>query len=177
MTISKTIPNYHLELVDDKKISYQDMSEVESAAKIFHEMFDRSPVEEMAVIHLGINNQFLGVQRVGIGNLVSVSCHPSEILRGALIARAHKIIVGHNHPMGTSKPSNQDILFTKNLVTTAAYVGLEVWDHIVVAPDGTHTSIYNAAHAPQYPKLDMPTFTEYLKRFEFLPFPYNFKDK
>ena len=170
MTIGKSIPLYHLELVEDKKIPCQNMSGVDAAAKVFHEMFDRSPTEEMAVIHLGLDNQFMGVQRVGIGNLVSVQDHPSEILRGALVARAYKIIVGHNHPMGSSQPSDQDILFTKNLVTVASYVGLDVLDHIVIAPDGTHTSIYNMANsALSYPKLD-PIFMDYLKRLNSFPY-------
>jgi DNA repair protein RadC len=41
--------------------------------------------------------------------------HPREVFADAIEDRAHSIILVHNHPSGTNKPSNADIHVTKKL--------------------------------------------------------------
>ena len=63
-----------------------------------------------------------------------------EILGESLKSKAPKIILVHNHPSGSSKPSSKDIDITAHLYKAALTVGIELVDHIVIG-DMEYTSI------------------------------------
>ena len=43
-------------------------------------------------------------------------------------------MVGHNHPNGTPRPSNQDWALTDRLVAAGDIIGIQVLDHMIVTP-------------------------------------------
>jgi proteasome lid subunit RPN8/RPN11 len=61
--------------------------------------------------------------------------HPREIFKVALLANARAVIVGHNHPSGDPTPSADDIQVTQRIKSAGAIVGIELFDHIVIAGD------------------------------------------
>jgi DNA repair protein RadC len=132
---------YHIELVRDRDIEYKSIKLAEQAAEVFHELLDRSPVEQLAVIHLEAGGRMVGVEKVGLGTLTSVSVTMGEIFRGALIAAVPTIILGHNHPTNDLKPSQHDWDLTDKARDLGAQLGVNVGDHIIVTPDGKHTSM------------------------------------
>lgn len=58
-----------------------------------------------------------------------------EILALVLRHDGVAFAVAHNHPGGTTEPSNQDICATTELVEAAKAVGLRFLDHVTVAGD------------------------------------------
>jgi DNA repair protein RadC len=58
--------------------------------------------------------------------------HPREVLRLALLAAAHSIIVVHNHPSGDPQPSRQDMEVTAQLKEAGDVVGIPLLDHIII---------------------------------------------
>ena len=50
--------------------------------------------------------------------------------------KAASVVFAHNHPSGDSEPSEDDLLLTKKLVESGKILGIEVFDHIIVAKDG-----------------------------------------
>jgi DNA repair protein RadC len=69
---------------------------------------------------------------VFVGTLDSVMIHPREVLRLALLAAAHSIIVVHNHPSGDPQPSRQDMEVTAQLKEAGDVVGIPLLDHIII---------------------------------------------
>jgi len=61
--------------------------------------------------------------------------------RGAIIATARAIIVGHNHPSGDPTPSSEDLAMTLDLVRAGNVIGIMVLDHIVVTRNERFASI------------------------------------
>ncbi len=63
------------------------------------------------------------------------------IFREALKAGAEEIIVAHNHPSGSLKPSKADIVATNKLREAAQLLGVKFLDHLIVgtsdSSDGT----------------------------------------
>ncbi len=57
-----------------------------------------------------------------------------NIIRKALLFGATSIIVSHNHPSGSVKPSEDDIDMTKKLSTACHYMQIRLVDHIIVTP-------------------------------------------
>ena len=50
----------------------------------------------------------------------------------AITANAHTIILGHNHPSGSLKPSMNDIQTTNTLVKAGELLDIQVIDHIII---------------------------------------------
>ncbi|MBZ1348352.1 MAG: DNA repair protein RadC [Candidatus Nealsonbacteria bacterium] len=45
------------------------------------------------------------------------------------------MVLAHNHPSGDPEPSEDDLVITKKLVESGKILGIEVFDHIIVAKD------------------------------------------
>ncbi len=54
-----------------------------------------------------------------------------EVLRDALTCEASGIVVGHNEPEQTAKPSESDVKITNRLLVAAEELGITLLDHIV----------------------------------------------
>ncbi len=50
------------------------------------------------------------------------------------------IILAHNHPSGTLKPSEADKSLTRKIQKAAELFDIRVLDHIILVPDGTYFS-------------------------------------
>jgi DNA repair protein RadC len=57
----------------------------------------------------------------------------------ALLSRASSIVVAHNHPSGTLKPSEADKILTKRIVQAGELLSLNLNDHIIL----TKSSYYS----------------------------------
>ena len=57
-----------------------------------------------------------------------------QILRKALLYRCVYLLAAHNHPSGHCSPSPADADLTLRLKEGAAYLDMELLDHIIVAP-------------------------------------------
>jgi DNA repair protein RadC len=139
--MSLSIPLYHLELVRDRSVPFKSLATTEQAAEVFHDLLDRSPVEQMAVIHLDPSSKMVGVEKVGLGTVTMVMVTMAEVFRGAIAASVPFIILGHNHPSDDPTPSGPDWNLTDKARIVGRDLGIEVIDHIVVSPNGKHVSM------------------------------------
>lgn len=140
-------PLYHLELVRDREIPYDGNAKTtEAAVQVLHDLLDRSPTEQLAVIYLNSNLEILGAEKVGMGTLEMVQAQAQEIFRGAIVKAAPEILVCHNHPTGEVRPSIDDIKFTISAITAGGLLGIRLRDHIIVGPNGKHMSLYENQH-------------------------------
>lgn len=58
--------------------------------------------------------------------------YPREILKRALYTDCAGIIISHNHPGGSLRPSRDDIKITKRLVDIFEPLDIKVFDHIII---------------------------------------------
>ena len=73
------------------------------------------------------------------GSLSAVQPNLRGIISMALQVNASAIIVAHNHPSGSSEPSESDRLLTQDLIAACRPLGLQILDHIIVAEDSTYS--------------------------------------
>ncbi len=76
-------------------------------------------------------NEVLHIRVVSIGLVNKTQVHPREVFADPLGDRASAIIVAHNHPAGTLKPSLEDIEITKQLKLSGETLGIRLLDHII----------------------------------------------
>lgn len=106
--------------------SPQDMAKV-----VMDELKDETK-EIVKLVMLDNRNKIFKIIDVAKGGTNFANFSIPEILGEALKSKAPKIILIHNHPSGSSKPSQQDIDMTKKLYNASQTIGIELVDHIVI---------------------------------------------
>jgi len=72
---------------------------------------------------------------VSEGTVKEAPVYPRHVVEEAIRYRAASVILAHNHPAGTAKPSQQDHKLTRLLVQALGPLDIKVLDHIIVAGD------------------------------------------
>jgi len=93
--------------------------------------------EVFAVLFLNNQNQLIEYKRMFLGTIRSVEVHPREIIRTAMALNACAFILSHNHPSGSSEPSQEDRNVTVQIEKVANLLQLKLLDHIVVGKGTT----------------------------------------
>jgi len=78
---------------------------------------------------------------ISSGDVDGTDAGPRHVMRAALRAGAVSVVVAHNHPTGDTSPSRSDYAVTSRLVAAGKAVDVPLVDHVVVAADGSWTSI------------------------------------
>ena len=95
-----------------------------------HMMF--LPQEEFRVMLLNAKQKLIRVETVSIGSQDKALVEPRDVFRPAITFNAASIVIVHNHPSGDTRPSEQDIMLTKELRMCGIILGIEVLDHIII---------------------------------------------
>ncbi|HVT86566.1 MAG TPA: DNA repair protein RadC [Chitinophagaceae bacterium] len=95
--------------------------------------------EVFAVLFLNRANKINHFQIVSEGGITGTVADPRIILKRALEEDAVSIVLCHNHPSGSLKPSHADEELTKKIKEAARFFDITVLDHIIVSEDGYYS--------------------------------------
>ncbi len=95
--------------------------------------------EIFAVLYLNQANKIKHTEIVSEGGITGTVADPRIILKKALENDAVNIILCHNHPSGSTKPSRADEELTKKIKQAAAFLDIKVLDHIIVSEEGYYS--------------------------------------
>ena len=115
----------------------------EVAARVLMDRIGRKDREHLVVLHLDGRHRVAAVETVAVGTLTAALVHPREVFKGALLANAAALLVGHNHPSGDLEPSAEDLASRSRLAEAGALLGIPVLDYLIVSRDD-----YRALGAP-----------------------------
>lgn len=91
--------------------------------------------EIFSVMLLDSQHKLIDYKELFFGTINAASVYPREVVKLALNENAAAVIFAHNHPSGTSQPSQADIAITKRLKEALALIDISVLDHIVIGED------------------------------------------
>ncbi len=94
------------------------------------------PYEVFAVLFLDSQHRLIVLEEMFRGTLTQTSVYPREVVIRALALNAASVVLAHNHPSGTAKPSRADEALTQTLKSALALVDVRVLDHFVVTSTG-----------------------------------------
>jgi DNA repair protein RadC len=94
------------------------------------------PKEHLRGIYLNTHHKVIHDEVISIGTLNSNLIHPREVFSPAIQYGAAGIILAHNHPSGSTEPSQADIEITKQLVAVGKIVGINLLDHVIISRNG-----------------------------------------
>ena len=95
--------------------------------------------EVFAVVFLNQANKVNHFEIISEGGITGTVADPRVILKKALEQDAVSIILSHNHPSGSLKPSRADEALTLKIKEAAKYFDIRVIDHIIVSEDGYYS--------------------------------------
>jgi DNA repair protein RadC len=90
------------------------------------------PHEIFAVLFLDSQHRLIALEELFRGTLTQTSVYPREVVVRALALNAASVVLAHNHPSGTPKPSRADEALTQTIKAALALVDVRVLDHFVV---------------------------------------------
>jgi len=95
--------------------------------------------EVFAVLFLNRANKVNHFEIISRGGITGTVADPRIILKKALEEDATSIVLSHNHPSGSLKPSRADEELTKKIKEAAKYFDIKVIDHIIVSEEGHYS--------------------------------------
>lgn len=96
-------------------------------------------IEEFYIILLDTSNEVIGYRCVSRGGLTQTVVDPKIVFSVALKCAATQIILAHNHPSGSLKPSGPDIELTRKLIKCAQFLEIKILDHIIITKDSYYS--------------------------------------
>ena len=112
------------------------ITEPVAAYNLVREEMIHSDREMMLSILLNAQSRLIGVETISIGSAYACGLTPAEVFKGALLANAVSIILCHNHPSGSLKPSHADLEITELMRDAGKLMGIKLLDHIIVSDEG-----------------------------------------
>jgi DNA repair protein RadC len=115
--------------------SLSSSKEVYTVLKSFFPVETIELQESFLVMYLNNRNSVIGVCPLSIGGITGTVADVRLILSVALKTAATAIILAHNHPSGSLKPSVADEKITKVIGDASKIMDIKLLDHFIVAGD------------------------------------------
>ncbi|MCB4807730.1 DNA repair protein RadC [Tamlana sp. 62-3] len=88
--------------------------------------------EEFWIIYLNNSNKVIQKNQLSKGGITGTLVDVRLVLKQALEVGATSLILSHNHPSGTLKPSSADKQITAKLKVAAQSLDIKVLDHVII---------------------------------------------
>jgi DNA repair protein RadC len=108
---------------------------VKHAKEILVPLLAGKDYEVFCVAFLDPAHKLIAFEEMFRGSVTQTPVYIREIVKRALTLNATGVILVHNHPSGTTKASDQDILTTFKMKSVGSAMEIDVLDHFVVAGD------------------------------------------
>jgi len=91
------------------------------------------PHEEFWVIYLNNSNKVIHKKQISKGSITGTLVDVRLVLKTALELNTVGLILAHNHPSQSLKPSHADKAITEKLTIAAKSLDIKVLDHLIIA--------------------------------------------
>ncbi|MBN1622481.1 MAG: DNA repair protein RadC [Endomicrobiales bacterium] len=88
--------------------------------------------EEFNALFLNKGNKLISLETIQKGTIDRSAVYPRKIVERALYHHAVNVIVAHNHPGESIKPSKNDIEVTKAIADALNTIDIKLLDHIII---------------------------------------------
>ncbi|MDR3243689.1 MAG: DNA repair protein RadC [Elusimicrobiota bacterium] len=90
-------------------------------------------IEKIQLLFLNSANKIIGDCEIESGTINKSVVQPRKFIEKAIQKGAASVIMAHNHPGGSLRPSQNDIDATKTLKTSFEAVEIDFLDHIIIS--------------------------------------------
>lgn len=127
-----------LEYLPDPPGENPSADEPEEVYALLTEIFERldDDQEHLVLLILNAAADIEGYKVLASGGQSSAATDTKLVFSSALMLGASKIILAHNHPSGSRRPSVADIAFTEKMITAGEAIDIPVVDHVIYTHRG-----------------------------------------
>jgi len=141
-----------MEKANEIKISYSQKSNTKNLLKItssteanqiIQNSWDKDNIElfeTFKVIYLNNSNVVKGISTISTGGITGTIIDIRMIFATALKTLSTAIILTHNHPSGTLRPSDADKRMTEKIIKAGELLDIKILDHLIVTPNKDYYS-------------------------------------
>jgi DNA repair protein RadC len=138
--------------VNEIKVSYCEklgvvdspiLSNSETVAEVLHKNWNHDTIalkETFKVLLLNNANRVKGTFQVSDGGITGTLVDLRILFAVVLKTLSVGVILAHNHPSGTLRPSMPDKELTKKIQRAAELFDIKVLDHLIITPNGDYFS-------------------------------------
>ena len=134
-----------IELVYKSKVKASERPQIATsldAYNIFKSLWEEGKidfVEQFKVLFLNRANKVLCVYNVSSGGITGTVADPRLIFAAALKLNAVSLVLSHNHPSGSLKPSRADEELTQKIKCAGNFLDIKVLDHLIICDEGYYS--------------------------------------
>ena len=99
---------------------------------LLHPLIGELPHEEFWIIYLNNSNKIISKEQLSKGGITGTIVDSRIIMKNAVRHGATALILAHNHPSGTLRPSESDKSVTKKLKMAGETLDIKILDHIII---------------------------------------------
>ncbi len=117
-------------------IKKEFISKSKDIALFLQAQLEYKSMELFIAIYLNNAQKVIHHEIISQGGITGTVVDPRTVIKKALAYNAVNIILCHNHPSGSLKPSKADENVTKRIKEAALLFDIKVLDHIIVSNEG-----------------------------------------
>lgn len=106
------------------------------AASLLQPLLADQEKEIFCALFLNRANRVLRTEILSHGGINGTLVDPRLLFKKALELDASGLVICHNHPSGSLKPSESDLDLTKKITAGAKILDLNLMDHLIVSQEG-----------------------------------------
>lgn len=131
-----------IRLVTDTKIGTGiRVTSPADAVQVVTDLIQDMDREFLTLINLKRDGTPVNCSIISVGTLDSSLVNVRELMKASVLSNSAAILLLHNHPSGSLKPSKEDIQITNKIQMGCELMDIVFYDHLIVG--GIHGSIYS----------------------------------
>ena len=136
-TLIKFIHELESYCLNEKIIKKEFVSSQKDVTSYLKFNFSNRKTEFVEVLYLDNQNRIISTETVAEGSVDHCSIYPRNIFDRSFSVGASSIIMAHNHPGGSSAPSDADWILTHRIKSAGELLDIELLDHVIIFDSGT----------------------------------------
>ena len=116
----------------EKALHKSKITSSKSVFELMQPVIGELPHEEFWIVYLNNSNKVILKSQLSKGGITGTLVDVRLVLKNALEVGATGLILAHNHPSGTLKPSEADKQITHKLKNAGENLDIKVLDHLII---------------------------------------------
>jgi len=116
----------------EERVQKNKITSSNSVFELMQPILGELPHEEFWIVYLNNSNRVLQSLQLSKGGITGTLVDVRLALKNALQLGAVAIVLAHNHPSGSLRPSDADKKLTKKLVIAGESLDIKVLDHLII---------------------------------------------
>ena len=133
------------------------LDKLSSAGAYLKTLYVGVPIEQFIVLYLDDSGKLIQCRKLQSGSVDETPFYLEHLLQDVIFTAADAVVLSHNHPGGTLRPSRADIQCTDHAIHALSAIGVMLLDHVIIADNQAVSLRGNGFISHQYWEAQNPS--------------------